>query len=72
MDFFSLDVEGAETTILSTLGLGSHLAVGVLMVEVRDDGQRGTNAGQSCACSSSAASCTWARCMADPRRLTRS
>tara|TARA_B110001452_G_scaffold120647_1_gene100126 strand:- start:401 stop:2122 length:1722 start_codon:yes stop_codon:yes gene_type:complete len=42
VDFFSLDVEGAETTILSTLGLGSHLAVGVLMVEVRDDGQRGT------------------------------
>ena len=42
VDFCSLDVEGAEVTVLLTLGLGTHLAVGVLMVEVRGDGQRGT------------------------------
>jgi len=40
LDLFSLDVEGAEMAVLQTLDLGTRLAVGVMMVEARGDGQR--------------------------------
>ena len=39
LDFVSVDVEGAESVVLHTLNFGT-LSVGVLMVEVRGDGQR--------------------------------
>ena len=41
LDFFSLDVEGAELVAIQGLGLASgRLSIGVLMVEVRGDGVR--------------------------------
>ncbi len=43
VDFLSLDVEGAETDVVSTLTrafASRSLSVGVLMIEVRGDGQR--------------------------------
>ena len=40
IDFFSLDVEGSELTAVRGLGLGARLSIGVLLVEVRPDGQR--------------------------------
>ena len=49
LDFVSVDVEGAELTVVSSLvaaatttsPVGSRLALGVVLVEVRADGQRG-------------------------------
>ena len=40
LDLFSLDVEGDELVVIDSLGLGTDLAVGVFLVEVRGDGQR--------------------------------
>ena len=41
IDFFSLDVEGSELAVLRSLN-ATHLSVGVLLVEVRANGERST------------------------------
>ena len=40
LDFVSLYVEGAESLAIGGMALGTRLEIGVLLVEVRADGQR--------------------------------
>lgn len=45
VDYTSLDVEGSELIVISSL-LSSPISMGVLMIEVRGDGQRARIAGR--------------------------